>query len=266
MKKILTSLLAAIFVLVMALPAMSAIQDMQATVYRWSGNFNMDGSPGLTKATTGITYKVLAKGSNTAETLYAYYSRGLTAKTNPVTATVFATDKEIKFRLDPTDSTDDRYVDLIVTDTVGGYSTVVKNFDKYTHTVVLDERPNIPQKGTIWFSGTTTDAISTGIIFDKYTRISNVQAEIVTVLSGGTISVGLYEAATGYINKELMTTAGFITTSGESTGSYLGTGTAYQWYNQGQTLTSGTSTLYYTVSSTTGTPAGYIHYYFSRVR
>ena len=114
MKKRFTILFAALLVLVMAFPASAAIQDMSASVYRWSGNYNADGSPGLTKATTGITYRVLAKGSDTAETIYAYDDRGLTAKTNPITTTVFATDKEIKFRVDPTDSTTDRYVDLIV--------------------------------------------------------------------------------------------------------------------------------------------------------
>jgi len=266
MKKRFLSILTVFLMLIMAFPAMAALQDMQAQVFRWSGNYNADGSPGLSTATTGITYKVLAKGSNTAETLYAYNSRGLSSKTNPVTKTVFATDKAVQFRVDPTDSTTDRYVDLIVTDTVGGYSTVVKNFDKYTHTIVIDERPNLPHHGVIWFSGTTTNAVSTGVIFDKYTTISKVGLEVVTTLSGQTIKIGLSEDSTGYINQELLTTAGFITTSGASTGTYLGSGTAYQWYNQGHTLTSGTSTLYYGVSSTTGTPDGFIHYWFTRVR
>jgi len=253
-----------LLVMVMVFPAFAAMQDFHATVHRWSGNYDSDGSPGLTKATTGITYKVLATRSNTAETLYAYGSRNLTAKTNPVTATVFATDKEVSFRCDPTDATSDRYVDLIVTDTVGGYSQVVKNFDRYTHTIVIDERPNIKHHGLIWFSGTTTAATNTGIIFGAYTNIEKVGLEVVTA-SAQTISVGTGTTPTGYINLNTIASTGFVAIPGETTGSLLGTGTAYQWYQQGSTITSSTS-LTYTLSSGIGAQTGYIHYYFTRVR
>jgi hypothetical protein len=264
-KKLLTFALTLMITLVMAFPAQAAFQDMWAQVYKLTET--TIGEPTLTPVTTGATYVVLSAGSNTKETLYVYGDNTYTSLTNPITTTSYAstTGGMVQFRVDPTHA-GDKYVDLIVVDTAGGYTAVVKNFDRYTHKVVIDERLNVPHHGVIWFSGTTTDATSTGVIFDKYTNISKVGLEVVTVLSGQTINIGTETTADAFIHHELLTTAGFITTSGASTGSLLGTGTAYQWYNQGTTITTAASYLYYTVGSTTGTPAGYIHYWFTRVR
>jgi hypothetical protein len=76
-KRFLTNVTALLLVLLMAVPAFAALQDMSAAVHRWSGGYNSDGSPGLSLATTGITYQVLATGSNTKETLYAFASNGV---------------------------------------------------------------------------------------------------------------------------------------------------------------------------------------------
>jgi len=290
MKKRFSILTAFLLILLTAIPAFAAWQDMSAAVHRWSGGYNSDGSPGLLRATTGITYQVLAKGSDTAETLYAFASKGLTAKTNPVTTTVFATDGEIRFRVDPTDSTDDRYVDLIVTDTVGGYSVVVKNFDKYTHTIVIDERPNIAHHGLIWYSASTTDEKSTGVTFVADTFIHDVRTEVVTTSTGGTIDVGLASNdSDGYLNDRSAATAGYTADTGVVTGGSTIDYTAATTYgallytaitgsdavatNGGRsylghviTTAAASNVLAYTASTTTNSGAGYIHYFFTRMR
>lgn len=118
--KLFTLILAA-FALLAAVPAQAALQDMWAYVYKWDGKMSSDGKPVLTRLTSGVTFKVLAQNSDTAETLYYY--KGSTALTNPVTTTNFAANTvcndQVRFRVDPTDTTYDRYVDLIVVDTNG---------------------------------------------------------------------------------------------------------------------------------------------------
>lgn len=267
--KLLTlALIAAVFMF--AVPVQASLQDMQASVYKWDGGMGTDGKAIVTQITSGITFKVLATGADTAETLY--YPNKTTSLTNPVTAANFAStsvcNKRVAFRVDPTDATNDRYVDLIVVDTAGGYTAIVKNFDKYTHTIVIDERPGVVQHGVIWFTGDTTNAKSTGINFGKKTTITNVGLEVVTT-GNSTISIGTETTANAFINAEILTTAGFLTTSGASTGALLGTGTAYQWYHQGTTITAAASYLYYTAATTStpgSAPAGYIHYYFVKAR
>jgi hypothetical protein len=194
MRKFKTLALAfALIAVFIAAPAQAALQDMWAAVYKWEGGMNSDGSAKLTKISSGITYKVLAINTATAETLY-YYG-GSTALTNPVTTTNFAAttvgNALVRFRVDPTDATSDRYVDLIVTDTAGGYTAFVENFDKYTHSIVIDERPNIVHQGTIWFGASTTSEVNTGIAFAPYTMVQDVRVEVVTAASGATVDVGL---------------------------------------------------------------------------
>lgn len=280
----------------LAVPAQAALQDMWAYVYSWKGGMNADGTLQLNRITSGVTFKVLAIDSDTSETLYYYDTPAMTSLTNPVTTTNFAAttvcNKMVRFRVDPTDSTNDRYVDLIVVDTAGGYSAFVENFDKYTHTIVIDARPNIVHQGTIWFGATSTSEINTGIVFPSDTFIKDVRVEVVTVASAISVDVGLLSSDTlgdadGFRKDVLLTTAGFVadtavittgvsvdytpvttygvllytaltgdgaTYSGGGGRSYLGhvvTGT-----NSGQ--------LTYTMNSTTG--AGYIHYWFNRIR
>jgi hypothetical protein len=293
MKKRFSIITAFLLILLTAVPSFAALQDMSASVMRWSGNYSADGSPGLSRATTGITYKVLAKGSNTAETLYAFADRKLTAKTNPVTTTVFATDGEVRFKVDPTDATTDRYVDLIVTDTQGGFSTFIKNFDKYTHTIVIDERPNIEHHGLIWFTDSTTNEVNTGVNFLAYTAIRNVLVEVVTTEAAGTLDVGLrtYDSD-GLRDGVSLATAGYIADTGFITagtsfdyypvstyGTLLATkitgtstGTAASYVPTGGVtpkthivLTDGSGVLVYTGNSA-ASGAGYIHTWFTRLR
>ena len=291
MKKRFTALLMILFAaLIMALPAAAALQDMHATVYKWTGNYNADGSPGLTRVITGITYTVLAVDSDTAETLYAFADRRLTSKTNPITTTVFAADDEVRFRLDPTDSTNDRYVDLIVTDTNGGYSTFVENFDKYTHTIIIDERPGVVHHGIIPYSASTTDEVSTGVTFLADTMVHDVRTEVVTTSTGGTIDVGLKDNdSDGYLNNRSAATAGYTadtgiitagttldytaaTTYGEllytaiTGGDAVATGGGRSYLGHVITTEAASNVLSYTASTTTNSGKGYIHYWFTRLR
>ena len=278
-----------------AAPAQAALQDMWADVYTWDGKMSTDGKPTLTLKTSGITFKVLVINSDTAETLYyPSYSAAMTSLTNPVTTTNFASDTvchdKVAFKVDPTDSTSDRYVDLIVVDTNGGYSTFVENFDKYTHTIVIDERPNILHQGTIWFGGVTVDT-DTGINFLPDTFIHDVWVEVVTVASASTIDVGLITTGTsgdkdGFRVGVLLTTAGFVKDTGVITNGSTADYTAASTYGAllvtaitgsdaaaseggkswiGHVVTSGYADgLTYQASSTTA--AGYIHYFFTRMR
>jgi len=290
--KLFTLALAAVFFLI-AVPAQAVLQDMQASVYKWEGGMGSDGKAVLTKIDSGITFDVLAVNSNTRETLY--YPGKTTSLTNPVTTTNFAStsvsNKRVAFRVDPTDASTDRYVDVIVTDTNGGYSVFVENFDKYTHTIVIDERPNVLHHGIMWFTyaaGSAT-AIDTGVNFLPKTFIQDVRVEVITVDSAETINVGTADTAAGFRSGVLLTTAGFVADTGVITaGSTLDyyaastygtllvtaiTGGDAVATGGGRTYlghvvnTSGTDDdLYYTTSTGTDAALGYIHYTFIRLR
>ena len=284
--------------LLVAVPAQAALQDMWAYVYKWEGKVNSDGTMALTRLTSGVTFKVLAHGSTTAETLYEFADPALTSLTNPVTTTNFASatvcNKRVAFKVDPTDSTDDRYVDLIVVDTAGGYTAFIDHFDKYTHTVVIDERPNVIHHGMIWFGASTTSVVDTGIDFQLYTFIQDVQVDVVTVASAKTLDVGLgYSGSTsqttaGFRSAVLITTAGIVKDTGVITAgasidyvpastygtllytSVVGAGATYSdnggktWLGYAYTSATTDPSLTYSLSSTTG--AGYIHFWFTKMR
>lgn len=290
--KLFTLILAA-FALLAAVPAQAALQDMWAYVYKWDGKMSSDGKPVLTRLTSGVTFKVLAQDSDTAETLYYY--KGTTALTNPVTTTNFASNTvcndQVRFRVDPTDATNDRYVDLIVVDTNGGYTAFIEDFDKYTHSIIIDERPNILHHGMIWFDATTTAETDTGIDFLADTMIHDVRVEVVTTASAKTLDVGLLSTETsgdadGFRDAVLLTTAGYVADTGVVTAGTTIDWTAASTYGAllyksiagsdavasgggrsylGHVVTSGkASSLTYSQSSTSGD--GYIHFFFTRLR
>ena len=283
--------------LFVAVPAQAAIQDMWAYVYSWKGGMNGDGTLVLTRLTSGVTFKVLAIDSDTAETLYYPNTPAMTSLTNPVTTTNFAAatvcNDRVAFAVDPTDATNDRYVDLIVVDaTGGGYTAFVENFDKYTHTIVIDERPNIVHLGTIWFGASSTSEINTGVTFESDTFIKDVRVEVVTVASAISIDVGILSSGTGgdadgFRANVLITTAGYVADTGVITTGVSVDYTAASTYGvllvtaitgDGATYSGGggrsylgyfrdgtsTGVLTYTMNSTTG--AGYIHYEFGKLR
>ena len=250
------------------------------------------GNVGLTPITTGITYQVLDAGTNTTSTLTKFADNSYTAVTNPVSPTVFAASTggngNIKFRNANTT------VDIIVTDTNGGYTAVVSGFSLSQHTIVIDETPNMPHHGIIWFAPSTSET-STGVSFVPDTFVSDVRVRVVTTDSAKTIAVGLLSSqpngsATGFITGLLMTTAGYVADTAISTkgtngqyvpastyGSFLytcttGTDSANVDLVGGKTYTgyivtgSNATTISYTGSGGTTTAAGYIHYWFTRMK
>lgn len=295
MKKVFRLILAVLaLIFIMApVPAQAEVQDFWANVYSWDGKQNTDGTPVLTRLTSGVTFKVLAVGADTAETLTEYGET--TSLANPVTATNYASNTvcndRVAFRTDPTDATSDRYVDLIVVDTNGGFTTFVEDFDKYNHTIIIDERPGILHHGMIWFGASNNAATDTGVDFLPDTEIFDVIVEIVTVDNTETLNVGTADTAAGFINTLSLATAseGYKTDTGVITG---GTTIDYVPATQYGTLlttaitgsdavatvggntrkhhfvtTAGTDDdLYYTGSAGSDTAAGYIHYYFMRLR
>jgi hypothetical protein len=277
MKRFWTVFLTLALMLAFVVPAQAEFQDMWAKVYKWNGNYNADGSAQLTAVTSGIQFKVLRSGNDSLmETLYVYGKDAYTSLTNPVTSTYFDSatycDGLVKFRVDPTDATNDRYVDLIVVDTSGGYTQIVQNFDKYTHAIVIDERPNVVHHGQTWFSYTTTDQTSTGVTLLSGTLLHRVITSVTTNLDETFIGIGTTGSTQIVKFGDSLASTGFVQTSYESEGSpwkltWSTHSGGYFIYNAyGSRLTNDTA-LTFSISSG-GTPAakaqtGSIHYWFS---
>jgi len=245
MRKFFKMIATAMLVFALIVPVANAeLQDMKATVYSWDGKISTDGKPVLTKLTSGVRFWVCAINTSTLETLYEHTDldgQAMTSLTNPITSTNFASDTvcgdKIRFKVDPTDSADDRYVDLYVVDTNGGYFAFVENFDKYHHTVVIDERPGVVHHG-VYRSAviTSTTEVDTEIDFDYDTFIHNVFVEIVTVetaQSGGVgvgVDVGLDTSSSGDVNGFVdgsdLTSSGYPTQSATVKGALIDDGTS----------------------------------------
>ena len=294
MKRFKVFILALMALVLSAAPACAALQDFWATVYSWDGKMGADGNPVLTRITSGVTFKVLAQNADTAETLY--YRNGSTSLTNPVTTTSYASNSicndMVAFRTDPTD-TDDTSVDLIVVNTAGGFTAVVEDFTVYDHTIVIDQRPGMMHHGIMWFdlSVTTDVSTDTGVDFLKDTAIAEVVIEIVTVDNTETLDIGTADTATGFISSLSLATAseGYKTDTGFITGgttidyvpvtqygALLATaitgsdavatvgGNTRKWHF---VTTAGTDDdLYVDASAGSDTGAGYIHYFFMKLR
>jgi hypothetical protein len=274
-------ILALILSVFICAPVFAVEQDMWAAVYKDTGKLGADGKTILERIESGITFKVLAVDSDTAETL-TYYGKS-TSLTNPVSKTNFASaticNKMVAFRVDPTDATNDRYVDLIVTDTNGAFTRFVENFDQYTHAIVIDERPNVMMHGMYPFAAIATESnYYTGVTFLADTIIHDVRVEMVTV-STGTMSVGLFTStATAFINGVNMAVAGYIPdtafTSGTASTLYgpelvqapHSAGTRLLFRNGYVVAGSSANVLSYTQHTANGTGVGYIHYWFTRMR
>ena len=283
-KRILTALIAVVFVLgalAFANPAQAIMRHYSADVTKLISTKTV-ASPILNT----ITYKVLAVGTNTAETIYSSAQRA--AMTNPVTAAVFATKDKIDFWCDPTDATNDLAVDIIVTDTNGGFTSVITNFTPSMHLVEIDERPNMEHTGIIWFSSPSgATNWDTGVRFLPLTKVSDVMVEIVTAESGKVVFIGTSADSDYYRASVLATTTGFVQdtavvtngtivdyypvgtygvglttaiTGSDTTGAAGGTSRKPAFL----TASDSTATLHYSGNSSTG--AGYIYYLFNRMR
>jgi hypothetical protein len=261
--------------------------DYTAQVYKKTATVR--GGENLTPITTGIQFKVLTADSDTAATITRFGDEAATSVTNPVTAANFASASVcgglVRFR------TTAATVDLIVVHNTGGYTTLVKGFSPNDHSIIIDETPNIMHHGMIWFSSNSNVATDTGVDFIPDTVIHDVIVEIVTVDNTETLNVGTADTAAGFISglsldtgsEGYKTDTGFITggtnidyTPATQYGSLLTTaitGSDAVATNGGNTrkwhfvTTSGTDDdLYYTESSGGDTAAGYIHFFFTRLR
>lgn len=288
MKKLFSSiLLITLAVLVMAATAPAAYYDYTATVYKKSATTK--GSETLIPITTGITFKVLTANADTSATITRFADDKNTAVTNPVTAANFASATvcagKVQFRSTATS------VDLIVVDTAGGFTAFVEGFTPYDHTIVIDETPNVMHHGMIWFGASDNALTDTGVDFLPDTIIHDVIVEIVTVDNTETLNVGTADTAAGFISALSLATAsegykldtGFIT--GGNTIDFIAAtqyGTLLTTAITGSDVvaTVGGNTrkphivttagvdddLTYTGSAGSDTAAGYIHYFFTRMR
>lgn len=276
MKRFITICLALFLALAVAVPASAGFKDMWAQVYSLEG-YDASGRAVLTEQTSGITFKVLqyaAAGSNTAETIYEYGDDAYTSLTNPVTTTNYALATVMKqagvlsFRVDPGES-GDRYVTVIVVDTDGGFSTSVK-MDEYTHTIVIDERPNVQHSGLIWYSASSAVETDTGIDFRYDTLIEHVGIEAVTVDAGETLDVGVLSSGTngdadGFVDGSSVATAGHPLITLTTSGALMDDATNFD--PDGHVILSANEqSLTYTGSGGSDTAAGYIHYFITWIR
>jgi hypothetical protein len=242
---------------------------------------NMD----TTRITSGITFKVLDVGTDTGSTLTQIGST--TSLTNPVTTTNFESatvcNDRVTFR--STAST----CDLIVTNVVGGYSAVIEDFSPSMHKIVLDQTKGIMHHGIIWASSNSAVATDTGIDFAPDTFVHDVRVEVVTVDAGETIDVGSGSTAAGYRSAVSVATAGYVADTAVVTNGTSQDYTAASTYGTllvtaitgidstdrvggksylGHIITDAATDadLYYTESSSGDAFAGYIHYWFTRMR
>lgn len=242
---------------------------------------------------SGVTYKVLTAGSTTAATIYTSAGFGMgAAKTNPVTTTYYLSDGDGtvgKIDFWTTAAT----VDLIVVDTAGGFTAFVEDFTPNQRTVVIDETPNVLHHGAIWFGASSAAETSTGVSFVADTMVHDVRVQVVTADTGMTLDVGLISTGTGgdadgFIKGISMTNTGYITDTGVITGGstidytpattygsllYTAiTGSDAVATNGGRSYIghivqgSNTGTITYTGSTGSDTAAGYIHYWFTRMK
>jgi hypothetical protein len=285
MKRFLKIFIALAVVMVFAAPAF-AQYDYTATVYKKTANTR--GGSDLTPITSGVMFKVLTINTDTAATITKFGDAALTSVTNPVTAANFASTTvcggKVRFR------TSASSVDLIVIDAAGGgFTAFVEGFTPNDHSIVIDETPNVMHHGVVWFVFNNNVATDTGIDFLPDTIIHNVIVEVVTVDATETINVGTADTAAGFRSGVDLATAGYIADTGVitdgSTSDYFAASTygtllatAITGSDAAATsggvsrlehvvVTSGTDDdLYYTCSAGSDTAAGYIHYFFTRLR
>lgn len=238
-----------------------------ATVRHFTAEVVEVGVDGIAVPVTDtITYKVLAVGSDTTETIGS--DAVMTSKTNPVTTTIFAATDRIDFFCDPTDATNDRAVDLIVVDT-DGYAVFFEDF-RYDKNHLITINKVGPQRGMIWFSAATSAAYDTGIDFPYDAKIKNVGIEIVTAAVGtSTIDVGLLSTETsgdadGFIDGVAGSVVGFIGLSITTSGTMLDNGTNI--YPGGHVVTGANAKSLTYLSNTNSTVAGYLYWDIERLR
>lgn len=252
-----------ILVLLTAVTASAQQYHYNAAVFRATATER--GGTDLTEVITGITYQVLDVGENDIATLTKFGDTSLTSKTNPITTTVFAVDDRIQFQ--STAAT----VDIIVTDTAGGYSTTISGFSPNDHSVVIDEVEGVSHAGVVPFVCDGTSVTDTGIDFPYDSRISNVTVEAISGAAGGdTINVGLLASETdgdedGFVVNWSTDRTGMLAMTLASSGDLMDDASNFNpggHYVQDEDAVS----LTYTCPVEAGAAIGYIHYNVQKVR
>jgi len=272
MNRIFTFITIAFIFCVFSNSAQAEFRDMTATVYSWDGTTNAIGEKNLVRETSGITFKVLQADSDTAETLYRFNDDTMVSVTNPVSTTAFESSVTcndlVRFRVDP-GASDDESVDLIVVNTDGGFTTFVEDFNRFKHTIIIDESPGAQHAGMIWFAASTAET-DTGVDFLYDTLIEHVQVEVVTVDATETIDVGLLSSETsgdadGFVDGASVATAGYPLVTLTTSGALMDDGTNFD--PDGHVVVSANAvSLTHTGSAGSDTAAGYIHYLITRLR
>jgi len=277
MHKFRNFIIALLAVFVFAIPAQAVQQDMWAYVYKWEGGMNADGTLVLTRLADSVRFWVQAEGSDTLETLYEFDDSANTSLTNPVSVANFESatvcNDRIAFSVDPTDSTNDRYVDLFVVMQDGGFMAFVENFDKYTHSVVIDARPGVEHHGAYRSAViVSTTEVDTEVDFAYDTIVRAVTAEIITVDTGAlcNIDVGIDTSVSGdvdgFIDGIDLTTAGFVDNTITTVGDLLDDGTDIEPVGYAIDSTDEQTLCYAGDSTGNSTGVVMIHYWFTRIR
>ncbi len=175
MKKKFISIIAALVLCLLAMPALAAGYGYWAQVQDERGN----------AITTGVQYQVFTVDTKTLATIYA--DKVGTAKTNPVTKTVFATDGKIKFWCAATT------VDLLVTDTSGN-QTFIEDFGYASqHAVTLARDASTAKTLLVPFAATTAaNKVNSGYTVPTNYAVEDVLVEVTTAQATKTMNVGLY--------------------------------------------------------------------------
>lgn len=286
---LLSGILALAVLFTFTMPAMAGYDHYQIWVYKDVGYTTKAGGYG-DPLITGVQYKVLNGGTETASTLYS--DNGITSKTNPVSATTFATDDKIDFYIDDTYTT----VDIIVVDS-NGCTLFMNGVTSSVHRAIINERPNEELHGFIWYTAGADGVFATAetdteIDFPIGSTINRVAVETVVAASGSDIllEVGLDSDQNALMDYELIDGADLLihpsvihgTADSHTLGDHLNA--AYDDLASddfvyvstseltlvvpSSTMLTAAASLSYRVNSvdentTTGVGAGYIHYWFS---
>lgn len=287
-KNIFINLFVWLVLVVFALPAFATNYDYYAAVYKRDAT-KRDND--LTRVSSAVTFKVLTASSDTAATITRFGDPASTSVTNPVSTTDFANAANcngyVRFRT--TAST----VDIIVVDTTGGYTAVIKGFSPNDHSIIIDETPNVMHHGIMWFEfGNSNAAIyDTGVNFVPDTVVHDVIVEVTNADSTETINVGTADTEAGFRTLVSVATNGYVKDTGiytNGTTDYMAATTygsllcnalagensvnaanvgGLTCNNKHYVITTGTDDdLIYSLSSGSDTAYGYIHYWFTRLR
>lgn len=199
MKKLFAVFITALLVVAFTVPADAAMRNFKIYVYKAETGEELSDASKATKLTDNVAYAVYqyssTSRSNTRETLYS--DRNQTALTSDpwVTESTFDDTASIEFWCDPTESGDEK-VRILVIDVANGFSTWVTATYDETHTVIIDERPNIQHVLTfpvsdsetaIMTANTTTDY---GIDMKPGTLIMDAFFDITTAGGSSTSDLG----------------------------------------------------------------------------